>query len=66
VSFNQPATPGTLKRHLNTITPKTYLAEYKLHTSVRFGESPVPGVQLYDDEISSLIGDDTGWPNRIR
>jgi hypothetical protein len=47
-------------------TAKSYLAEYRLHTPVRFAESLVLGAQHYDDEISSLIGDDTGWPNRIR
>jgi hypothetical protein len=51
---------------LITITAKSHIGEYRLHTPVRFGESTVLTAQHYDDEISSLIGDDTGWPYRIR
>jgi hypothetical protein len=49
-------------QHFFSITAKAYLAEYRLHTAVRFGESPAPRAQRYDDQTSSLIGDDTGWP----
>jgi hypothetical protein len=61
-----PGSNSGLARHAITITAKAYFAESRLHTPVRFAESSVPGAQHYDDEISSLIGDDTGWPSRIR
>ena len=64
VSFNERL--GTPKRHIITISAKAYLGEYRLHTAVHVAESRVPRAQHYDDEKSSLIGDDTGWPNRIR